>query len=124
MTDQEKQQLKDEIMKEVLAEMNKLEDKDHSKQTLQEVREKWFKGEKLNSLSTSTLESTMEKVFGRFVPWKVWDEVRRITCRICGVGRLTNLEDTKFANHVADKLCQTVYDLRVEYMEKCGEGKE
>lgn len=120
MTDQEKQQLKDELMKEVLSELNRLEDKDHSKQALQEVREKWFKGKKMNRLSTFTYESTMEKAFGKYIPWKVWDEVRRITCRICGAGRLTNLADTTFANYAADKLCQTIYDLRVEYMEKYG----
>lgn len=119
MTDQEKQTLKSELMKEILEEINGQNIKDASITALKTVREQWFR---CDDKKQRYYESIMAKVFPQSY-WKVWDLIRLSTCYICGEKYVRNLRDTEFANYAADKLCQTIYDLRVEFNDKYGKGE-
>lgn len=75
---------------------------------------KWFEGEKKNAS-----DSLMGKAFNGqgYTAYKVWQNLRPIVTSITGHDRITDipLEDEELANRLAEKLCQTVYDLRMEY---------
>ena len=43
--------------------------------------------------------------------------IRKLTCYICGTSYVRHLSGNEKANEIAEKLCQTVYDLRMEYLE-------
>ncbi len=114
MTDQEKQQMKAEMMKEIIAEIKNQNIKVavNKKSILASMRNKWVKSDALH------------KAFGDYTDHRIWERVNYLVSRICGVKRLDLISELDFANYAADKLCQTIYDLRVEYLEKYGEGKD
>lgn len=115
MTDQERQQLKTELMEEIKAEINSnnLKIKDTTVTALATVRGKWFRCDNKKDRYSG---SVMGKIFDVYTFHKVWQLTHKLTCYICGENRINNLKDTDFANYAADKLCQTIYDLRVEYL--------
>lgn len=122
MTDQEKQMLKSELMKEILAEIHKKEIKDSSQTTLKIARNKWFRTtEKYGDSTMQTVFNSNSKLYSAY---KIWEAVSKLTCNICSEKYVRNLRDTDFANYAADKLCQTIYDLRVEFNEKYGKEGE
>lgn len=111
MTPEEREQIKAEVLAELRMEFHDELSITNKKAPLSEVREKWFKGGRCNK------ESLMYGLFGSCIYWKVWDEIRRLTCYICNeryVGRLT---DTETSNEIAEALCQIVFDLRTKYMQ-------
>ncbi len=115
MTDQEKQQLKaelkDELRQEIVEELKNQKVKETKKFVLMPTRKKW-----INS-------NVLHKVFGDYTDKKIWERVNYLVARICDERRLDLISEADFANYAADKLCQTIYDLRVEFNEKYG-GKD
>ena len=111
ITPEEKEQLKAEIMADIKEEFKGTLLKEDTQSVLAEVRHKWF--------GNSGYAGKMIDVFESYTAWKIWEAVRKLTCLTCGEGyvrRLSGKEDT--ANGVADKLLQTVYDLRKTYLDK------
>ncbi len=106
MTDAEKK----EIVQAVLAEINNAP-KPVTARGLTPTHEKWFRDE--NGCASTSL---MGKAFNGNGPraYSIWELTRRATCAICGAQYVNQLKDTEDANMVADKICQTIYDLAIE----------
>jgi len=120
MTEQEKQQLKAELMKEIISEINNrnLKAKDTTSTALATVREKWFRCDNKKNRYTGSIMAKVFDTIDSSAMHRVWELSHKLTCYICGEKRINDLKDTEFANYAADKLCQTIYNLRKEYIEK------
>ena len=83
----------------------------------QQVHHKWFRDEKGNAAN-----SKMGKAWGGdgVKTYRVWDNLRPILNTICGTSYVRNIDpdDKDFITGVADKLCQMIYDARMEYVER------
>jgi hypothetical protein len=113
MTEQEKQEIVSEVEKQIMSKMKGSLVKEDTQSVLSEPRDKWFrKGTARYS------GSLMYNVFGSYIYWCVWEIIRKLTCYICGTGYVRNLQGNEKAAEIAEKLCQTVYDLRTEYTDE------
>ena len=112
MTEQEKQQIVEEIEERLLSKMKGTVIKEDIGDILKGPRHKWFRS------SDAYGESLMYKVFGTYIYYAVWDCVRKLTCYICGTSYVRKIKDCEYANEVADALCQVVYDYAIKYREK------
>lgn len=109
MTEQEKQEIIEEIKKS-LAEEKYIHSIDGTHTVLKEPRDKWFRGK-----DYSWGGSVMCEAFGGGVTAsQVWDMIRRLTCLIRGKQYVRHLVGDDTAAETAEKLCQFVYDLRME----------
>ncbi len=106
MTEQEKAELKAEILEELQDKFKGVAIREDTQGTLKEPRDKWFNNKK------SRQKCIMYELFGSVTYWVVWETIRKLTCLICGCGYVRQLKDTEMANEVAETLCQSVYDLR------------
>lgn len=113
MTKQEKQEIVAEVEKQILEKMKGTVIREDTQSVLKKPRDKWFNGQRSHQESISI----MYKLFGSYVYWSVWDMIRKLTCYICGTSYVRNLSGNEYANEIAEKLCQTVYDLKMEYTE-------
>lgn len=115
MNAEEKEALKQEILAELEERFKGVAIREDVQGVLAEVRDKWFRdapGE------TQWHDSIMYKRFGPVTYWKVWELIRKIVCLICGCGyvrHLAYIQDRDKVNRIAEILCQTVYDLRLEF---------
>jgi len=109
MTEQEKADLKAEILEELQDKFKGVAIREDTQGILSEPRNKWFRAPIEKGRIT---KSIMYKLFGTCTYWVVWETIRKLTCIICGCGYVRQLKDTEMANEVAETLCQTVYDLR------------
>lgn len=115
MDPREREALKEEILSELEDRLKGVVIREDTQSALKEARNKWFKDEGIGRK-----RSPMYEVFGNVVFWTVWELIRKLTCLICGCGYVRQLKYHDEANEIADRLCQTVYDLRKEYLEKKG----
>ena len=79
--------------------------------TLKAPREKWFKDENgsgANSLMADAFDSSI-------ISWQVWETIRKLTCVICGKQYVRQLANVENADEIAEKLCQFVYDLKIDF---------
>ena len=84
------------------------------------IRRKWFRGEGEHKHSSSI----MCEAFGdTYVCYVVWDSIRILTNKICGEKYVRNAVDPEEIVEITDKLCQTVYDLRKEFIERMKEDE-
>ena len=60
----------------------------------------------------------MHNEFGNITYWQVWELIRKLTCYICGVGYVRNLESNDNAEEVCEKLCQAIYDIKLGIKEE------
>lgn len=110
MTEQEKQEILSELESRFEEKYKGIIAKEDVATVLKEPRNKWFRDE-----FNSGYKSTMSQAFGSsIVAWQVWEEVRKLTCRICGKSYVRQLTDNDHADEVAEKLCQLIYDLAIE----------
>lgn len=109
----EKEALKEEILSELEERLKGVVIREDTQSALAATRNKWFKDKGM-----WPARSPMYEVFGNVVFWTVWELIRKLTCLICGCGYVRQLKDHDEANDVAERLCQTVYDLRKEFLEK------
>lgn len=108
MTEQEKAEILDELEKRMDKKYKGYLSKEDTQAVLKNVREKWFTLE-LNK------SSPMHKLFGNIIYWQVWELIRKLTCIICGCQYVRHLSGCDYAEEVAEKLCQCVFDLKTEY---------
>lgn len=72
---------------------------------LREPREKWFRDE-----DGGGHKSMMTQAIGNsVVAWSMWEDIRRLTCRICGKSYVRQLTPEDHADEVAEKLCALIY---------------
>ena len=115
MTEKEKFEIIDELEKRLELKYKGCLSREDTQIVLKNVREKWFHDPKkgLNHLNTP-----MHKMFGNIIYWQVWELIRKLTCIICGRQYVRHLVGCEQAEEVAEKLCQFIYDLKVEYEER------
>ena len=113
MTEQEKNEILDELEKRIDQKYKGCLSKEDTQSVLKQAREKWFQKPIKGSLGVR--ESLMHKLFGNIIYWQVWELIRKLTCIICGCQYVRHLAGCDYAEEVAEKLCQTVYDLKKEY---------
>ena len=93
--------------------------REDTQSVLKKPREKWFS----HSVGKGN-ESLMFGLFGTIIYWQVWELIRKLTCVICGKQYVRHLSECRYADEVAEKICQFVYDLKVEYSELLKGGAE
>lgn len=114
MTEQEKQEIITEVKKSVMNEMKDKIVKEDTQKVLKEPREKWY-GER----SSTRQDSTMVQAFDTpYMAWEAWDHIRRLTCLVCGVRYVRQLEGNPDEERICDEICQKIYDLRISVSEK------
>ena len=114
MTEQEKKELLDELEKRMYEKYKGCLIKEDVATTLKTPREKWFKDENghgTHSLMTEAFDSSI-------ISWQVWETIRKLTCVICGKQYVRQLANVENADEVAEKICQYIYDLKVEFNQK------
>lgn len=119
MTEQEKVEILDELEKRIDQKYKGCLSREDTQSVLKQAREKWFKREPFSNKP----DSPMHNAFGNIIYWQVWELIRKLTCVILGCQYVRHLSGNKYAEEVAEKLCQFVYDLKVEYDGK-GWGNE
>lgn len=120
MTEKEKNEIVSALAEEIAKKYEVKHKNEDTHTVLKEPREKWFRDE--NGLG---YRSKMTEVFdSSIIAWQVWENVRRLTCMICGKRYVRQLSEEDNAPEVAEKLCQCIYELRKEYMEEKKDGKE
>lgn len=116
MTPEEREALKNEIVAEISEQFKGIAIQEDVQGVLSDVRNKWFRDCENSNRYTG---SVMFNLFGAVTYWKVWELIRKLVCLICGVGyvrQLGSLNDRERINRIAEILCQTVYDLREEFV--------
>lgn len=111
MTEQEKTEILDELEQRFEQKYKGIITREDTQKQLSEPREKWFRDAHRgghDSLMTQALDNNS------IVAWAVWEKIRTLTCYICGVSYVRQLKDEWNADEVAERLCQTVYDLAME----------
>ena len=86
MTEQEKKEILELIEEHLAKQMPQRED---TQSTLAKTRNKWFKdndGSSYQSLMSKAINDT----HGSYV---IWESVRKITCKICGVSYVRQIKD-------------------------------
>ncbi|NCU43801.1 CopG family transcriptional regulator [Candidatus Saccharibacteria bacterium] len=112
MTDKEKAELVCEIEKSIIEKMKGTYIRKNTQAALAETRIKWFNSPVNNG------PSLMFDIFGTYKYAAVWDCIRKLTCLICGANYCRNIVPEMGANEVAENLCQLVYDLRKQALNK------
>ena len=114
MTELEKAEILDELEKRMEKKYKGCLSREDTHSVLKNTREKWFTYDKFNGKP----ESPMHKIFGNIIYWQVWELIRKLTCVICGCQYVRHLSGCSYAEEVAERLCQCVYDLKKEYGER------
>ena len=110
MTDQEKKEIIAEVESSIMEKMKGKCIKEDTQSALSIPRNKWFS-------HGVRSQSPMHKEFGNYAYWQVWENIRKLTCLICGVGYCRQLVGNEDAEEIAEKICQFIYDLRKEKLE-------
>ena len=114
MTEQEKAEILDELEKRMEAKYKGCLTKDNVGSVLKVAREKWF-----NNDHRYNNESLMSNAFGSsIIAWQVWEVIRKLTCVVFGKQYVRHLANEPYAEEVAEKICQFIYDLRMECKEE------
>lgn len=116
MTEQEKQEIIAEVKKSVMNEMKDKIVKEDTQKVLKEPREKWY-GERFSTRQDSTMVQAFDT---SYMAWEAWDHIRRLTCLVCGVRYVRQLEGNPDAERICDEICQKIYDLRISVGKKNG----
>lgn len=115
MTEEEKREIIDELEKRLEEKYKRMLAKEHNGAVLQEPREKWFNSPDSRS-GQCAHNSIMANAFGHpFYSWQVWDNIRKLTCQICGKRYVRDLAEDKKAAVICEKLCQVIFELREKH---------
>lgn len=120
MSEDEKKALLDELEKRFEEKYKGCLTREDVFKPLKEPREKWFKDE-----NGGCGNSLMAEAFGSsIIAWQVWETIRKLTCVICGKQYVRQIAGIEGAPEIAEKICQYIYDLAVEFKEEMKNGKE
>lgn len=112
MTDREKNEIIEEVEKRLEQKYKGFLSREDTQAVLKETREKWFHNP---ARGNNHLDTPMFKAFGNIIYWQVWELIRKLTCIICGCQYVRHLSGCDYADEVADRLCQLIYELKTEY---------
>lgn len=113
MTEQERAELKAELMKEIREEMNVIRINGESAKALQPILDKWCNGENRRGNHYGRNGDLIE-VLPRYKGWNTWEHIRRITCNILNVSYVRDIKDVDKARKIADRLCEVIVELAKE----------
>jgi hypothetical protein len=111
MTEQEKKELLDELEKRIDEKYKGCLTRKDVATTLKVPREKWFRDENGNRRSSLMMDAFDSSI----ISWQVWETIRKLTCVICGKQYVRQLANVENADEIAEKLCQFVYDLKMDF---------
>ena len=117
ITEAERLEILDELEKRLDGRLKKIPEREVSGRILKAPREKWF-----SDTDGYCGTSLMGEAF-RSGP-TAWEAIRKLTCAVCGVRKVRELKDVEEAPEIAEKICQYIYDLAVEFKEEMKNGKE
>ena len=112
MTEQERAELKAELMKEIREEMNTIRINGESAKALQPVLDKWCNGE--NRHGYHGRSGPLLEELPKYKGWNTWEHIRRITCNIMNVSYVRDIKDVEKAQKIADRLCEVIVELAKE----------
>lgn len=118
MTNSEKEILKQEILAELTkaAQCKVVSEDVQSK--LKPAREYFFGG------MSAKGRSVFKEKLGPFRAYKVWEDVRKLTCTICGVSYVRNIQNTELANEIAIALGELILQSVIKYEESVNRREE
>lgn len=114
MTEQEKTEIIEELEARFCEKYKGILSREDVATTLSEPRNKWFKDPDIRSASIAKESPMVEALGNCFVAWQVWDEIRKLTCRICGKSYVRQLTATDKADEVAEEICALVHKLAMD----------
>lgn len=113
ITEAEKQEILCELEKRFEEKYKGCLTREEVSKPLKEPREKWFRGE-----NGGGGKSLMAEAFDSgIIAWQVWETIRKLTCVICGKQYVRQISGIEEAPEIAEKICQYIYDLAVEFKE-------
>ena len=93
--------------------------------------EYWDKDEQneLDRLRDDEQENRRKSLMGEAVgsgvmAQEAWEAIRKLTCAVCGVRKVRELKTVEESPVVAEKICQYIYDMAMEFKEEKKDGKE
>jgi rubredoxin len=114
ITEAEKLEILDELEKRLDGRLKKIPEREVSGRILKAPREKWF-----CSADGYRRKSLMGEAVGSGVmAQEAWEAIRKLTCAVCGVRKVRELKTVEESPVVAEKICQYIYDLAVEFKEE------
>lgn len=116
-------EIKDYIDAEVKKQLEQTQIKKNTPRLLSATQSKWFRDEH-GCASTSKMGKALGMDGVR--AYRIWDCIRPIVTIVCGKSyvRQVSTEDEQFINDLADRLCQMIYDARLEYKRMKGAKNE
>lgn len=118
LEEREKQEIIDELEERIERKYKGILTGEDVQSILREPREKWFRDE-----NDSGHKSLMTQAFNNsIVAWAVWEQIRRLTCRVCGKSYVRQLTEDDNADMVAEKICALVYALAIKHRRKDGDS--
>lgn len=114
LTEQERAELKAELMAEIKEELAADSAVRGANFALKPTLDKWFNGKELSADRRNKKHNgPLVEIFGNgVVAYRVWDQVRMLTCRVMGVSYVRQITDDGLANETANAICQVLYDQR------------
>jgi hypothetical protein len=112
MTEQERAELKAELMQEIKAELSAKRNGGSASKVLQPVYDKWCNGE--NRHGSHGKPGPLIEALPNYKGWQTWDYIRRLTCNIMRVSYVRDIKDVNKARKVAEKLCEVITQLARE----------
>jgi len=113
MTEQERAELKAELIQEIKAELSAKGNSGSASKVLQLVYDKWCNGENRHG-NHGKFGPLIEVLQNTYKGWQTWDYIRRLTCNIMGVSYVRDIRDVNKARKVAEKLCEVITQLARE----------
>ena len=113
ITEVEKLEILDELEKRLDGRLKKIPEREGLGRILKAPREKWF-----SAADGYCGASPMGEAFGfGQTACEAWEAIRKLTCAVCGVRKVRELKTVEEAPEIAEKICQYIYDLAVEFKE-------
>lgn len=111
MTEQEKQEIISELEQRFEKKYKGYLSREDTQSVLSKPRNKWFRDE-----NNSSRRSDMALAFDNsIISWQVWETIRKLTCVGCGKQYVRHLAENENAEEICERICQFIYDLRMEY---------
>lgn len=63
------------------------------------------------------LEKRLDGRLKKIPAWEAWEAIRKLTCAVCGVRKVRELKNVEESQEIAEKICQYIYDMAVEFKE-------
>ena len=111
MNKAEQEKIIEEVVRRIKGEKTMIEKPITTPRALVPTYMKWFRDEDGKAYNSKMTQATGDA----YCSWQIWELIRRASCVCCGVQYVRQLRNEEKANEIADKICQCIYDLAMEY---------